>query len=53
MAKVEFELNLKLTKLLLRAHPSTPPEVIEQCETTVKDSIAVIDTTVKDYIVLF
>lgn len=29
LAKVQFELKLKITKLELRAQPSTPPEVKE------------------------
>jgi len=32
LAKVQFELNLKITQLELRAQPSTLPEVREQRE---------------------
>ena len=32
LAKVQFELNLKITQLELRAQPSTPSEVREQRE---------------------
>lgn len=53
LAKVQFELNLKITEPELRAQPSTPPEVREQRKTYVKDVVAVFDTTVKDCTTLF
>lgn len=40
LAKVQFELNLKIIELELRPQPSTPPEFREQRETTVKDVTA-------------
>lgn len=52
IAKVQFELNLKITEIKLRAQPSTPPEVREQCEVAVKNAVAAVDTTVEDFIVL-
>lgn len=48
LAKVQFELNLKIIELELRAQTSSPPEVREQCETIVKDAIIAVDTAVKD-----
>ena len=44
VTKVQFELNLDIINLELKSRPSTLPEVIEQCETTVK--LTVVDCTV-------
>ncbi len=48
LAKVQFEMNLKIMELELRAETSTPPEVREQCEAAVKDEAAAVDATVKE-----
>ncbi len=53
VAMVQFELNLKITKLQLKLQPSTPLEVREQCKAPVKDGIVVVDATVVDCPMLF
>lgn len=53
VAKVQFELNLKITELELKSYPSTPPYVREQREAIVKDGVAAVDATVVDCTVLF
>lgn len=35
MDNVQLELNLQITKLQLKAQPSTPPEVREECASTI------------------
>jgi len=51
--KVQFELNLKTTELKLRAQPSAPLEVKEQCAVIVKDAVVAIDVIVKECTALF
>jgi len=53
LSKLQFELNLKITELELRAQPSTPLEVKEQRTTAVKDAVAAVDVAVKDCTALF
>jgi len=53
LEKVQFELNLKIVELELKAQPSTLPEVREQRDTTVKDIVVVVDSAVKDCTALF
>ena len=53
VAKVEFELNLKIAELKLKSQPSTPPEVRVQCEVAVKDGVVAVDNLVADCTVLF
>lgn len=48
MSKVQFELNLKITKLELKSQPLTPPEVREQHEAAIKDAVATVDAMVVD-----
>lgn len=53
VAQVQFELNMKITKLELKSQPSTPPEVREQREAAVKDSISTVDAAVVHCTTLF
>lgn len=53
LAKVQLELNLQIADLQLKAQPSTPSEVKEQCATTVRETIAVVDSAVADCTGLF
>lgn len=53
VAKVQFELNLKITELELKSQPSTPPKVREQREAAVKDGVAAVDVAVVDCTALF
>lgn len=53
LTKVQFDLNLKISELQLKAHPSTPLEVIDQRETTVKDVVAVVNNVITECTVLF
>lgn len=53
VARVQFELNMKITELELKSQPSTPLEVREQREVVVKDAIANIDAAVVDCTMLF
>ena len=53
MAKVQFELHLKITELKLREQPSTPLEVRKQHKAVVKNVVTAIDVAVVDCIVLF
>jgi len=53
LAKVQFEPNINIVELELRAQPLTPPEVREQREEFVKDAIATVDAAVKDFTSLF
>jgi len=48
-----LELNLKIVELQLKALPSTLLEIREQCESTMKYVIVVIDNAVKDCTSLF
>ena len=52
-ARVQFDLNIKFTKLELKSQSSTPPKVREQHEAIVKDAIATVDVAMVDYIALF
>ena len=53
VGRVQFELNMKITELQLKLHPTTPPEVWEQHKDAVKESMATLDATVTDYVALF
>lgn len=53
LAKVQLELNLKITELALRDQPLTLPEVKEQCEATVRDAVAAVNSAVKECTTLF
>lgn len=53
VAKVQFELNLKITEFELKSQPSTPPEVREQHKAAVKDGVTAVDAVVVDCTVLF
>lgn len=53
LAKVQFELNLKITELDLRAQPLTPPEVKEQREATIKNVVTTVDAAVNYCTALF
>lgn len=53
LAKVQFELNLKITELQLKAQPSTPLKFREKREAAVKDAFATVDVSVTDCIALF
>lgn len=53
LPKVQFELKFKITGPRLKAKPSTPPDVREQREASIKDAIATVDAIVKDYTTLF
>lgn len=53
VARVQFELNLKITKLEVGSQPSTLPEGREQHEATIKDIIATVDVVVVDCTTLF
>lgn len=46
--KVLFELNLKIIELELKSQPSTPWEVKEQREATMKDGVVTVDAMVVD-----
>ena len=48
MAKVQLELNLQIAKLWLKAQPSTPPEVREQCANAITTGMEEISNAVKD-----
>jgi len=48
MEWVQLELNLKITKLQLRAQPSTLPEVKEQRETTITEAVETVASVVVD-----
>lgn len=49
MAKVRLELNLYIVELWLKAQPSTPPEMREQCTNTITMGIKEISNAVRDY----
>jgi len=53
LAKVQFELNLNITELELKAKPLTPPEVKENREAAIQDAVAIVDVVVKDLTTLF
>ena len=53
MAKVQLELNLQIAELQLNTQPSTPPEVREQCASTITIGIEDISSAVKDCTKLF
>lgn len=53
MGKVQLELNLHITTLLLKVQPSIPPEVKEQWVTVVIEAIAAIDSAVADCTQIF
>ena len=46
MARIQLEMNLQITELQLKAHPSTPQEVKEQRAIVVTEAIAVVDSAV-------
>jgi len=48
MAKVQLELNLQIVELRLKAQPSTPPEVREQCADAITSGMEEINSAVKD-----
>jgi len=50
---VQLELNLQIVDLQLKAQPSAPPKVKEQCATVVKEAIVVVDSAVADCTQLF
>jgi len=53
LEKVKLELNLKIIELQLKAQPSTPPEIKEQHESTVRYTITAVDSTIKDCTIVF
>ncbi len=53
MAKVQLELNLQISKLQLKAQPSTPPEIKEQRTSAITTTIAKVNNIVKDCTKLF
>ena len=53
VAKVYFEQNIKIMELELKSEPSNLLEVREQCEATVKNGIATVDTAIVDSTTLF
>ena len=53
VARVQFELNMKITELELKAQPLNLPEVREKCNPAVKEGIATVDAAVVDCTTLF
>jgi len=53
LEKVQLGLNLQITEFQLRAQPSTPPEVKEKRATAIIEAIAVVESAVVDYTMLF
>lgn len=53
VARVQFEMNMKITELELKSQPSTPPAVIEQDKVAIKDGVSTVDVAVVDYTALF
>lgn len=53
LARVQFELHMKIIELELKSQPLTPLELREQCKATVKEGIATVDAVVADYTMLF
>lgn len=49
MTKLQLELNLQITELQLRAQPSTPLEVREQCARAITAGLEEIGGAVQDY----
>jgi len=48
MVKVQLELNLQITKLKLKAQPSTWPEVKEHHTTTITTAMAAVNSAMID-----
>lgn len=48
MTKVQLELNLQIAELGLKAQPSTPQEVIEQCASAITAGLDEIGSAVRD-----
>ena len=48
MAKFQLELNLQIVELQLKAQPSTPPEVREQCANVITSGMEEINSVVRD-----
>jgi len=53
LAKVQFDLNLNIAELQLKAQPSTPLEVREKHKRDVEDAIVVVNNSVKECTTLF
>lgn len=53
LAKVQLELNIKITELVLRDQPSNLLEVKKLREAAARDAVANIDSTVKECTTLF
>lgn len=53
VGRVQFELNMKIIKLQLKLQPTTPSEVWEQCEATIKEGMTTLDAIVIDCTTLF
>lgn len=51
--KVRFELQLQISEHRLKYHPTTPPEVREQCEAAIKGEMTTLEATVKGHTQLF
>jgi hypothetical protein len=49
MASVQLELNIQIAGLRLKVQPSTPPEVKEQCVSTITSGLEEISSAVRDY----
>ena len=48
MARVQFELNLQITELQLRAQPSNPLELNEERVIDVTEAVVMVDSVVED-----
>lgn len=53
VARVQFDLNMKIIKLELKSQTSTPQKVRDQYNIIVKDGVAMVDVIVVDWTMLF
>lgn len=53
VAKVQFELNIKIKEVELKSQLSTPPEIRAHRKAAIKDGVSTVDATVVDCTKLF